>query len=241
MNTIRFDKKQTQMIAHRGVSGLEQENTLCAFVAAGNRSYFGVETDVHCTADGQFVIIHDDTTKRVAGDAQNYRVEETDLATLRTVTLLDMDGKAGRVDLRLPTLAEYLQCCKKYDKTCVLELKNPFQKQDIFRMVEEIRAEGYLERVIFISFCTENVLELRRLLPGQTIQLLTSQMDEAIFSLLCENRLDLDVGKKGLTKEWVDRLHAVGRAVNVWTVNDPTDAARFAEWGVDYITTNILE
>ena len=33
------------MIAHRGVSGLELENTCAAFVAAGNRSYFGIETD----------------------------------------------------------------------------------------------------------------------------------------------------------------------------------------------------
>ena len=46
MNTVKFNKQSVKMVAHRGVSGLERENTCAAFVAAGNRSYFGIETDV---------------------------------------------------------------------------------------------------------------------------------------------------------------------------------------------------
>ena len=52
MNTIKFDKKNVKVIAHRGVSGLERENTCASFVAAGNRSYYGIETDIHKTMDG---------------------------------------------------------------------------------------------------------------------------------------------------------------------------------------------
>ena len=63
--TIQIEKKNTLMVAHRGVSKLERENTCAAFVAAGNRSYFGVETDIHRTSDGQFVVFHDDSTKRL--------------------------------------------------------------------------------------------------------------------------------------------------------------------------------
>ena len=66
MDTIKIEKKNTLMVAHRGVSGLEKENTLAAFVAAGNRSYYGVETDVHRTADGKYVVIHDSDTARVS-------------------------------------------------------------------------------------------------------------------------------------------------------------------------------
>lgn len=51
MNTISIQHGGAQMIAHRGVCGIECENTAAAFVAAGNRSYFGIETDVHRTAD----------------------------------------------------------------------------------------------------------------------------------------------------------------------------------------------
>ena len=55
MNTIKFNKKNTQIVAHRGLSGIEVENTNSAFVAAGNRSYYGIETDIHRTKDGRFV------------------------------------------------------------------------------------------------------------------------------------------------------------------------------------------
>ena len=65
MNTIKFEKKSTQVVAHRGLSGIEKENTNAAFVAAGNRSYYGVETDIHRTADGRFVVCHDDDLKRI--------------------------------------------------------------------------------------------------------------------------------------------------------------------------------
>lgn len=54
------------MVAHRGVSGLELENTNAAFVAAGNRSYLGMETDVHVTADGKYVLHHDNNTSRLS-------------------------------------------------------------------------------------------------------------------------------------------------------------------------------
>lgn len=60
MNTVKFEHGRALVLAHRGLSGIETENTLCAFVAAGNRSYFGIKTDVHRTADGHFIVIHDD-------------------------------------------------------------------------------------------------------------------------------------------------------------------------------------
>ena len=59
MDTIKIENKTVKMVAHRGLSGIEKENTCSAFVAACNRAtYFAVETDVHRTVDGQFVIFH---------------------------------------------------------------------------------------------------------------------------------------------------------------------------------------
>lgn len=241
MNTIRIQKKQTQLIAHRGLSGLEAENTLCAFVAAGNRSYFGVETDVHVTADGQFILIHDNSTERVAGEEQIYAVEQTDFATLRGVTLLDCDQKAGRADLRLPSLDEYIDCCKKYEKVCVLEFKNRMKKADIGRIAEHFRTAEYLDRVIFISFCLENLIDLREICPDQPVQYLVRELREDVFEVANANRMDIDTDCKSVTKEWVDRLHRAGLKLNAYTINDPEVAERFADWGMDYITTNILE
>ena len=90
MNTIKVNKKNCLFVAHRGCSGIEKENTNAAFVAAGNRSYFGIETDIHQTIDGKYVLFHDDTTKRVAID--NMVVEESTYETLRNLILTDKDG-----------------------------------------------------------------------------------------------------------------------------------------------------
>ena len=43
--TVLINAKQTKIIAHRGLSGIECENTIAAYIAAGNRNYFGIETD----------------------------------------------------------------------------------------------------------------------------------------------------------------------------------------------------
>ena len=95
------------MVAHRGVSGLERENTLPAFVAAGNRSYYGVETDVWRTRDGKYVLLHDGDTNRVAA-GDKVVAWEASYDLIRSVQLTDMDGSVGRIDLRVPSLQEYI-------------------------------------------------------------------------------------------------------------------------------------
>lgn len=238
-DTLKIERSNVRMVAHRGLSGLEKENTASAFVAAGNRSYYGVETDVHVTADGQFIIIHDDTTKRVGLD--DMIVEECTFETLRKIRLCDMDGKRGRNDLCLPSLQEYIRICKKYQKICVLELKNAFSAKDIERMVQQIRDEDYLDHVVFISFHLENCICLRSLLPQQKIQFLIFDYPDWLDDTLKKYRLDLDIYFGNLTKEHLDALHAEGIEVNVWTVDGLEDARRLADWGVDYITSNIIE
>ena len=240
MGTIRIEKKDKPlMIAHRGLSGLEKENTASAFVAAGHHTYFGIETDVHRTADGRFIIIHDDNTKRVSGDEVS--VEETCFDTLRSIRLIDTDGTKGRGDLILPSLGEYIRICKKYEKTAVLELKNHFAPEDIQKIIAIIREEGYLDQVVFISFDLPNMICIRELLPNQRAQFLVSTAEDWLVETLKKHRLDLDIKYSALTRELVEKVHGIGREVNVWTVNTLEDAEKMMELNVDYITTNILE
>lgn len=238
-DTVHIHADTVKMVAHRGVSGLELENTASAFVAAGNRSYFGIETDVHRTADGQFVIFHDDNTKRVAGDEMV--VEKTCFETLRAIRLCDKDGKKGRRDLIMPSLQEYIQICRKYEKTAVLELKNHFSPADLDKIIEIIRQEGWLENTIFISFDLPNMICIRERLPEQPAQFLVSDFPDWLVETLQMHHLDVDIHYKALTEDRAKQLKAAGIKINVWTVDEPEDAQRMIEYGVDYITSNILE
>lgn len=250
MNTVKINKENVKMIAHRGLSGLEPENSIQAFIAAGNHSHFGVETDVHVTKDGKFVIIHDDNTERVSGE--HVVVEETDYDELRKIRLknlckleilnqVEKEDVKDRIDLVIPNLKEYITICQKYEKTCILELKNPFAVEDIAKLVDEIKEYGYLDQVVFISFALENLIELRRLLPEQEIQYLVKAYDSEVLEALNQYGLELDIRHAGLTKEIVDEVHANGHKVNCWTCDDSEKGELLVSWGVDYITSNILE
>ena len=236
---LRLNSADVRMVAHRGLSGLEPENTLSAFVAAGNRSYYGIETDVHRTADGQFIIIHDDDTKRVALDSMT--VEKATFEALRALRLCDTDGRRGRIDLRLPSLQEYARICKKYDKVSVLELKNHFEPDDIDAIIEILRGEGWLEQTIFISFDLANLVYLRKRLPEQPAQYLVSAFSDNLIDTLKAHKLDLDIHFKALTAGRAELLRKAGIKINVWTVDRLEDAQRMLEYGVDYITSNIIE
>lgn len=238
MDTLRVEAKGVRMIAHRGLSGIETENTAAAFIAAANRSYFGIETDVHKTADGNYVVIHDDTTGRVA--ERNIPVEDTALAELRRLALIDRDGST-RIDLRIPTLQEYLSICRRYRKVGVLEFKNKFSSGEIAEILQIIREVYDLQKMLFISFSLSNLLELRRIFPQARAEYLVSEWDDQLLELLPAQRLGLDIDYRVLNRELVKRIKQKGILLNAWTCDDTADAKKLIQWGVDQITTNILE
>ncbi|MBQ8339615.1 MAG: hypothetical protein IJY16_04135 [Clostridia bacterium] len=241
MDTLKLNcENKPLMVAHRGCSGLERENTNAAFVAAGNRSYWGIETDVHVTADGKFIIIHDDDTARVAGD--RLIVEESSFDTLRRLTLLNkFSEKKDRVDLCLPSLEEYIAICKKYEKVAVLELKNRMTEEAVNAIIDVIGDMDYLDHTTFISFSYTNMVSVRKRLPEASAQYLVSEFGDDLIDKLKAYHLDLDIRHTALTAERVALCHENGIKVNTWTVDDPARAAELAAFGVDIITTNIVE
>ncbi len=247
MDTIKINKADVKMVAHRGLSGIETENTMSAFVAACNRSYYGVETDVHVTKDGKLILFHDDTVKRMTGlDMPN--VEDCTFDELRSLTLNNVwgkfeagEGEPSRKDLVMPTLKEYISICKKYGKKCILEIKNLVTKEDIANIVNEINEIDYLDNVVFISFQLGNLIMLRELLPNQPLQYLLDAYTESDGEEMDKYNLDLDIRYTNLTKDIVDLMHSKNHLVNCWTCDDKAAAEQIAGWGVEYITSNILE
>lgn len=243
MGTVKIDRGKVKMVAHRGVSGLELENTCAAFVAAGNRSYYGIETDIHRTADGKYIVIHDDRTGRVANE--DVVVEKSNYDQLRSIQLHENSG-AVRGDLVMPDLSEYLSICKRYSKIAVLELKNPFDKESVAEVVDICKAQYGLENMVFISFFFQNMRFVKELAPEAHAQyLIGGEVNLLERPDLVEKMLDIgvdvDVCHKLLTKDHVEYLRSKGLEVNCWTVDDPERAEELIAWGVDYITTNILE
>jgi len=239
-DTIKINKGNAKIVAHRGLSGVERENTASAFVAAGNRSYFGIETDVRATKDGKYVLLHDDTTERCGIDA--LAPSQCTLQTIQSVVLKDKDEKRGRVDLRVPEMVDYIRICEKYGKVGVLEFKGIYTEEQMKEIVDIIKAEYSLEGMIFISFAFDNLVTLRKVCPEAHCQFLTGEYKEEILQMLVEHKMGIDIWSTALTEEaQVRHMLELGIEVNVWTVDNKELAEQLISWGVQYITSNILE
>lgn len=255
MDTIKIHKHTTQMVAHAGLLGMETPNTLAGVIAAGNRTHWGIEVDVRFTKDGEIVLIHNNTTGGVS--PLDIPVEESTLAEVQRVPLYDyrefygmekyglkMEKTLTRTDLRIPTLEEYLRLCKKYGKVAVIELKSDMTPDHIAYMLKQIHDLDYAEEVVFISFLWDALCEVRKQAPNMPIQFLTNEKREFTDGFLDEVAaagFDLDINIATTTRELVERIHSRGMKVNVWTCDYPDKAAELVAWGVDYITSNILE
>lgn len=166
----------TKIVAHRGVSGLETENTAAAYIAAGNRSYWGIETDIYRTSDGHFICSHD---------------------------------------------------------------KSAFTPEEIAELIDIF--DGYLDRTCFISFKYQNLELIKKLRPEQHCQFLTDDWDKELPQKLATAGMGLDISYTELSERKVRLCHEAGVEVNCWTVDTLKDAEKLIRWGVDQITTNILE
>ena len=240
-NTIKLENKgNTQVIAHRGLCGIEPENTHAAFIAAGNRSFYGIESDAHKTADGKYVMMHDANTLRMSGD--DIEIAKATYETLRGLRLKQKDGVRGRTDLRIPSLEEYLGICKHYGKKAILELKDDFTAQDvdeICRIVEELE---YMDETIFISFKLNNLLLVKERNPQQSAQYLVEKpIEDEFIQEMADKGLGIDARQDLFTEEILQKCREKGVQTNAWTVNNPDMARKLMDWGIDFITTNILE
>ena len=228
--TTKFNKKDCKVIAHRGLSGLALENTDTAFDLAGQHTYFGIEADVRKTLDG-FVICHDANLGRISG--KNVDVESSLLQDLLDVKLFG--------DERLATLESYFSICKQYQKKAILELKSTFSRDEIAQIIDVAQQIEWLDQVIFISFIYDNLTFVREILPQAMVQFLFSSLSQEIVQKVIQDNFDVAIAYRALTKEALKTFHDAGLKVNCWTVDSRRVANKLASWGVDYITTNILE
>ena len=242
MDTIKINKKNVKLIAHRGVSAIEQENTIASFLLASYKTYFGIETDVHVTKDNKFIICHDDNIKRVTGIDKI--IENSTFDELKRIRVFDKDG-SYKNNLSLPSLEDYIKICAFSNKVAVLELKNKMKESHIKDILNIIKKYNYLNKMIFISFEIDNLIILRKLNKKIRIQYLNDidNINKKIETIQYakELKIDVDVHYNNVTKDFIDECHRNNIEVNVWTVDSKEKANELISMGVDYITSNILE
>jgi len=223
--------EQTKYIAHRGFAQRATENTIEAFEIAAKSTAYGIETDVRITLDKKVVCFHDESTLRLCGE--EHIVEDTTLEKLET---LKINGKH-----KIPTLEEYINICKSGDKYAIIELKRPFDKQDIAAMIEQIHELDYLHHAVFISFDMQICQNVKKISPDQCVQLVTDYFNKELVEQLGKQKIDIDMQYTCLSQGRIKFCHSHGVKVNCWTLNDAKIAKHLEQCGIDFITSDNLE
>ena len=224
-------------IAHRGGAGLAPENTLAAF----ERSYaLGVrylETDVRITADGELIAFHDASLRRVTGRHRD--VARTKLSTLRRLRVFGTES--------IPTLGEVLAAFP--DACFTVDVK---ERAAIGPLAELLTATGASRRVCVAGSWDCWLAALgKRVGPDLTIALGWRSLASTLSRLHLDRgrasarhaapfaHVPLRLGKIAIYADHlVDRAHAIGVRVIVWTVNDAGTMNRLLDAGVDGIITD---
>lgn len=219
-----LSKKPFAVIAHRGASGYEPENTIRAFRRAIEMGVDGVEADVRLSKDGVPVVIHDETLDRTTdgvGRVADYTVDE----------LRRFDAGLGERIPRLPELLELVDG----RVGLLLELKEAEAAEPSLKIVEEM---GLLDQVIFLSFHEKALERISRVNSNAYRGLIYARPGDYILRAKRMGCIAVAPHYRLATVKAVGFAHRLKLRVNVWTVDDPEIGRRMASRGVDGITTN---
>ncbi|HXV59627.1 MAG TPA: glycerophosphodiester phosphodiesterase [Vicinamibacteria bacterium] len=251
-NNHFFSGPSPRLFAHRGASAIAPENTIEAFRIAKEHGVSYLELDIHVSADGQLVVLHDPSVSRTTG--RRGRVENMLYGEIRTLdagfTFTLDHGRTfpfrGR-GVTIPTLDTVLETFPEMRLT--VEIKRTRNKVcEILR--ERLRQHGAEERVVVASHEHDTLARFRQLSPGVATGFSKNEVREFLGRLrageLAGYRppgMAFQVPEyKGLrrvvSRRVIEAIHRFGVEVHVWTVNEPIHIARLLDWGVDGIMTD---
>lgn len=222
---------------HRGASADAPENTLAAFELAVVQGADGIEFDVHRTADGELVVIHDETIDRTS-DGTGVVAEMT-LAELRRHRYTN--GREGFADAGIPTLAEVLDWLPAGVQANV-ELKTlpTFYDGIAVAAADLIDRAGVADRVWVSSFNHHTLAQVADHAPHLRLGVLAVAhlWRPAAYVQACRAAAYHPAASALRTPEVVAECHAAGVRVHVWTLDDPEHIRQAEALGVDAVITN---
>ncbi len=228
-----------RMTAHRGYSSVAPENTLPAFRLAGEYGFWGAECDTSPTADGVWIIMHDDTVDRMT-DGEG-KVKDMTYAEISGLTIDAGSNVEDYPDTKVPTLTEYLDVCKEYCLHPVIEIKGSATVEDMDSLAELLSAREEVLMFTIISFSRDLLARIKELLPYVPAYLLITVGDDEESIDFCKaNDIDGIDFVCALGDDLIKNVVSSGLYTMSWTVDDIESVERLYKLGIRDVTTNSL-
>ena len=226
-----------RLCAHRGFSTVAPENSLPAFGSAVALGATEIEFDLWWTKDGEIVSIHDATLDRVS-DGKG-KVYEHTYEELKKLDFGSKTGKhfAGLKILRFEEILAKLSCHTIMN----IHMKDVGKEWDeahvkkVLRLIDAYDARGH---VYFMSSCGPLQDQLARLAPDIPRCMGYAPGKDIVDEAIKHKCQMVQLFKPYFDKSSVDRAHAAGMRVNVFWSDDPAEAKKFLDMGIDTILTN---
>lgn len=232
------------IIAHRGASAYNPENTLPAFETAIEQGATIIETDVHQTKDSVLVLMHDlsiDRTTFGKGLIKDLTYKEFSAFKIKHK---DHTFKNPYP----PTLEEAIIKINGRSKL-LIEIKKgndyyPNIEKHIVDLIKKYHAENWISTIhsfdkkalLNVAKADSNI-HLQKLIVFK-LPLVSFNYDKHFNKDDFKNWEGVNVYYKFCSKRLIKKVHALGKTVYVWTVNKPKKAKKLAKRGVDGIITN---
>ena len=245
--TVLSVSAKPKLIGHRG-SYWGVENTKEAFINGAKKGYHCLETDIKVTLDGKFICWHNDVIEADQfGFTKKCTINEHSLKWLQTQTLTQTRGGVTYTGT-FCSFEEYLDICKEYNVTPVIELKwadgvNSNDQSNIPALMQIVIDKGFRNNCFIFTSMKNCLTYLKKNYPDVEIMLLV--YDTSFDSSLdwCKTNgchIGPGVGD-GITQAGVQAYHDAGLLVNAWSCNTNSAYSTYAGYGCDYITTDYLD
>ncbi len=238
--TVISTSDNVTLVAHRGMRSVAPENTTASFTEAGKHGYWGAECDIYRTKDGVWIISHDSHTYRMM-DKSAFIEKKT------YEELMDMNVDNGvnidkYEDLKICSLEEYLDICKKYNMTPVIELKGKNNTEYYSEIVK--LANQFEVNPVYISFHIENLQTMRRLTQCKMYYLVQKISEDDIQDAKSIENCGIDFNgnkDKNFKSDIIKKCQDAGLELGAWTINEEDALQKLEQYGITLITTDCIE